>query len=192
MPSILRFRSKCATSPISSIHGCRAKGISRDEYLTTKFGSPERYDPDRPARGSGRAGRGPTYNVGGLERQPNTIDCHRLIQWAQSDGSGPQMKQRLMELYFTEGGDLSDREVLVKAAADCGLDARRRSARQLATDQPTSTRSPRRRKPRQNAGIQGVPFFIIGGKFGGLGRAIAGTSGRRNRAGRATAEAAAV
>ena len=34
------------------------------------------------------------------------------------------MKQRLMDLYFTEGGDLSDREVLAQAAADVGLDAR--------------------------------------------------------------------
>ena len=33
------------------------------------------------------------------------------------------MKQRLMDLYFTEGADLSDREVLVQAAADVGMDA---------------------------------------------------------------------
>ena len=33
------------------------------------------------------------------------------------------MKQRLMELYFTEGADLTDTEVLVGAARDCGMDA---------------------------------------------------------------------
>jgi len=33
------------------------------------------------------------------------------------------MKQRLMELYFREGGDLTDTNVLVQAAADIGLDA---------------------------------------------------------------------
>ena len=33
------------------------------------------------------------------------------------------MKQRLMDLYFTEGADLTDREVLVQAAADFGMDA---------------------------------------------------------------------
>ena len=33
------------------------------------------------------------------------------------------MKQRLMDLYFTEGADLTNRAVLVQAAADIGLDA---------------------------------------------------------------------
>jgi predicted DsbA family dithiol-disulfide isomerase len=31
-----------------------------------------------------------------MTRQPNTLDCHRLILWAQASGSAPQMKQRLM------------------------------------------------------------------------------------------------
>ena len=34
-----------------------------------------------------------------------------------------RMKQHLMDLYFTEGADLSNREVLVAAAAAIGLDA---------------------------------------------------------------------
>ena len=33
------------------------EGISRDEYLTKKFGSPERYTADRGARRAGREGR---------------------------------------------------------------------------------------------------------------------------------------
>ena len=46
-----------------------------------------------------------------------------LYLWARNTGAAAKMKQRLMELYFTEGADLTDREVLVKAAADCGMDA---------------------------------------------------------------------
>ncbi len=57
--------------------------------------------------------------IEGIKRQPNTLDCHRLILWAGETGNAARMKQRLMDLYFTEGGDLTDREVLVKAA--CGL-----------------------------------------------------------------------
>ena len=69
------------------------------------------------------AGEGLAYNPGKISRQPNTLDCHRLILWARNTGDAARMKQRLMELYFTEGADLTDREVLVKAAADCGMDA---------------------------------------------------------------------
>ena len=40
----------------------------------------------------------------------DTLDCHRLILWAQSIGKAAEMKQRLMDRYFTDGADLSDRE----------------------------------------------------------------------------------
>jgi predicted DsbA family dithiol-disulfide isomerase len=68
-----------------------------------------------------------------------------------------------MELYFTEGGDLSDREVLVKAAADCGLDAEDARAR-LASDQDVE-RIEAEALSAKEAGIDGVPCFIFGGIF---------------------------
>lgn len=140
------------------------EGISRDEYLTTKFGSPAQYEQIAQRVVVAAAADGLTYNIDALKRQPNTIDCHRLIQWAQLVGRGPQMKQRLMELYFTDGGDLSDPEVLVKAADDCGLDANQ-VREMLATDQDVEEIT-KAAEAASNAGIQGVPFFIIGGKFG--------------------------
>src|ERR1700760_1334554 len=99
------------------------EGISRTEYLTTKFGSPERYNRNVPRMIEAAASEGLTYAPDKIQRQPNTLDCHRLILWAdQEQGNGPRMKQRLMSLYFAEGADLTDREVLVKAYAGCGLD----------------------------------------------------------------------
>ena len=72
------------------------------------------------------------------------------------------MKQRLMDLYFTEGGDLTDRDVLVQAAADCGLDAER--VRELLGERrTTSSGSSARPKSAKEAGIDGVPCFIFGG-----------------------------
>src|SRR5258708_29379379 len=70
------------------------------------------------------AAEGLSYNVDGISRQPNTTDCRRLILWAaNSGGSGNsgKMKQRLMELYFTEGAHLTDREVLAPAAVGRGI-----------------------------------------------------------------------
>jgi predicted DsbA family dithiol-disulfide isomerase len=139
------------------------EGISRDEYLTTKFGSPDKYAQIAQRVAATAKSEGLIYNIGGLARQPNTIDCQRLIQWAQSIGRGPEMKQRLMDLYFTEGGDLTDREVLVKAAADCGLDAEA-VRKALATDADVAEIT-KAAEAAQQSGIQGVPFFIIGGKY---------------------------
>jgi predicted DsbA family dithiol-disulfide isomerase len=138
------------------------EGISRTEYLTTKFGSPDRYNQNVPRVVAAAASEGLTYAPDKIQRQPNTIDCHRLILWAdQRNGNGPRMKQRLMDLYFTEGGDLTDRETLVRAAADCGLDAEQvRELLASDTDVDTVTQAAESAK---NAGIDGVPMFIFNG-----------------------------
>ena len=137
------------------------EGISREEYLTTKFGSPERYRGIAQRVAEAAAAEGLTYEIDGIKRQPNTLDCHRLILWAGQAGHAARMKQRLMDLYFTEGGDLTDPEMLVGAAADSGLDADLVRQR-LATDEDVA-RGEREANSAKEAGIDGVPCFILGG-----------------------------
>ncbi|MEJ0076959.1 MAG: DsbA family oxidoreductase [Alphaproteobacteria bacterium] len=137
------------------------EGISRDEYLTTKFGSPERYKGIAGRVVQAAKGEGLTYNPDKISRQPNTLDCHRLILWAHNVGADAKMKQRLMELYFTEGADLTDREVLVKAAADCGMDAN--LTRDLLASDRDVDRVTQEAEQAKRAGIDGVPCFIFGG-----------------------------
>ena len=71
------------------------------------------------------------------------------------------MKQRLMDLYFTEGADLTDAEVLV-------------APRPTAASMPTTTRDrlasdrdvaavEKAANSAKEAGIDGVPCFIFGG-----------------------------
>jgi predicted DsbA family dithiol-disulfide isomerase len=137
------------------------EGMSRNDYLTTKFGSPERYKGIAGRVATAAAEEGLTYAVDKMARQPNTLDCHRLILWAQSTGKAPAMKQRLMDLYFTEGADLSDREVLVKAAADIGMDAAH--VRDMLASDADVDRVEAAANAAKDAGIDGVPTFIIGG-----------------------------
>ena len=98
-----------------------------------------------------------------INRQPNTRNPHRLIRWAEGICKAPEMKQRLMDLYFTEGADLSNTDVLVQAAAYIGLDpAQVRS--DLASDKDV-TEVEQEVQMAKDAGIQSVPMFIFGGKF---------------------------
>jgi predicted DsbA family dithiol-disulfide isomerase len=136
-------------------------GISREQYLTTKFGSVERYKDIARRVAAAAADEGLTYALDKIARQPNTLDCHRLILWAGDSGNAARMKQRLMELYFAEGADLSDREVLVRASADCGLDADD-VRRKLAGDTDVA-RVEQAANQAKEAGIEGVPCFIFGG-----------------------------
>ena len=139
------------------------EGISREEYLTTKFGSVDAYKgiAGRVVTAAGEEGL--TYRPDLVERQPNTIDCPRLIHWAEAIGKAAEMKQRLMELYFRDGGDLTKTDVLVQAAADCGLPADDVRAR-LATDEDVALISAQAQEA-SDKGISGVPTFVFAQKY---------------------------
>lgn len=139
------------------------EGIERDEYLTQKFGSPERYKELASRVVDAAAQEGLEYHPDLVKRQPNTIDCHRLIHWADAIGQGPAMKQRLMELYFRDGGDLTDINVLVKAAAEIGLDADDVRAK-LATDVDVDLIAGQANEAAEK-GISGVPTFVFAQKY---------------------------
>jgi predicted DsbA family dithiol-disulfide isomerase len=131
------------------------EGISREEYLTTKFGSTERYKGIAKRVSAAAAAEGLTYAMDKISRQPNTLDAHRLIKWADDIGKAAEMEQRLMDLYFTEGADLTNRAVLLQAAADIGLDAGDiREA--LASDKDVAEVEQEAQSAKE-AGIQGVP-----------------------------------
>ncbi len=94
------------------------------------------------------------------------------------------MKQRLMELYFTDGGDLTDREVLVKAASECGLDADEvRAALATEADVAEITKAA---EAAQKSGIEGVPFLSSAASTRCRARNRR-ASRRRDRTGRARA-----
>ena len=122
------------------------EGMPRDDYLTKKFGSVEAYKGMAMRVAEAAVQEGLTYAVDKIARQPNTLDSHRLIHWAGLQGKGPEMKQRLMDLYFAEGADLTDPEVLVRAAADLGLDPHKVRAR-LATEDDVARQGARQMPP---------------------------------------------
>jgi predicted DsbA family dithiol-disulfide isomerase len=139
------------------------EGISREQYLTTKFGSPERYKDIAKRVAAAAAEEGLVYASDKMKSQPNTLDCHRLIRWAGGIGKAADMKQRLMDLYFTEGADLTNRAVLIEAAVDVGLDRDDVTAA-LASDQDVEAIEQEAQSAKE-AGIEGVPCFIFAGKF---------------------------
>ncbi len=139
------------------------EGMPREQYLTAKFGSPESYKDIAQRVEAAAASEGLVYASGRINRQPNTRDLHRLIHWAEAIGKAPEMKQRLMDLYFSEGADLSNAEVLVQAAAGVGLDPAQVRA-DLASEKDIA-KVEQDAQVAKAAGIEGVPVFIFGGKF---------------------------
>ena len=139
------------------------EGISREQYLTTKFGGVDRYKGIAQRVAAAAQAEGLTYAMDKISRQPNTLDAHRLIRWAGEIGKAAEMKQTLMDFYFTQGADLTDHETLVRAASQAGLDAERVRA-DLASDKDVAEVE-REAEAAKEAGIQGVPMFIFDGRF---------------------------
>jgi predicted DsbA family dithiol-disulfide isomerase len=134
------------------------EGISREQYLVTKFGSVERYNANSQRIVDAAAYAGLDYARDKIKRQPNTLDCHRLIRWA--DANAAAMKQRLMEIYFSEGGDLTSPDVLVQAAIDVGLDGD--VVRLKLTTEEDVAEVEAEVNLAKEAGIDGVPCFVFG------------------------------
>lgn len=106
----------------------------------------------------------------GLDLQPgralaaNTFDAHRLILWAQQQGHGEAMMDRLVHAHFSALQDVSDREVLVEAAAACGL-ARGEAGAMLAS--PAFGAQVREDEAlARELGVRGVPFFVLADTLG--------------------------
>jgi predicted DsbA family dithiol-disulfide isomerase len=97
-------------------------------------------------------------------RGGNTFDAHRLLQLAVDRGVQPEVKERLMRGYFTDSEAVGDHEALVKLAAEAGLDADEARATLQSDAYADAVREDETLATR--IGIQGVPFFVLGRRFG--------------------------
>jgi predicted DsbA family dithiol-disulfide isomerase len=95
------------------------------EHLTQKYGTtPQQQAQSRDAIRARGAAVGFDFRKEGRGRVYNTFDAHRLLHWAALENPRCQhaLKQELLKAYFTHGRSPEDREVLVQAAAQAGLD----------------------------------------------------------------------
>jgi predicted DsbA family dithiol-disulfide isomerase len=137
-------------------------GVPREEYRRAKFGSLDRSRQlDAQVAEAGRAA-GLEIRHDLMQRTPNTLDAHRLIRWAETEGEGAQnaVVDRLFAAYFAEGKDVGDRATLAALAAEAGLD-HARAALFLGSDQFRAEVLAEDRAARK-AGLDAVPTFALG------------------------------
>ena len=146
-------------------------GIPREEYVERKFGSRGKGVNERVVL----AGRqlGISFEYGKMLVQPNTLNAHRLMLYAERDGKQDQLAEELFRAHFSEGANLTDAETLAELAARAGLD-RKAVADYLAGDEGREAIA-RAEVEARSAGIGGVPFFIFNRKIGVSGAQDADT-----------------
>jgi len=96
--------------------------------------------------------------------QTNTVISHELIHFAKSKGRQLEMKERLLKAYFINGEHVGRIPDLVAIAVELGYDEAEvtealESHRYLSDVKADVALA-------QEYGIQGVPFFVIDGKYG--------------------------
>jgi predicted DsbA family dithiol-disulfide isomerase len=139
------------------------EGMARVDYLSRKFGSDERIRPAHERLS--RLGReeGIEFHFEKIARQPNTLDAHRLIGWAEAVGQAAPVVEKIFSLFFSEGADLTQIETLLLAAKGGGLDVEG-IRRNLASERDIVAVEKAATSAAEN-GISGVPFFIFNNRF---------------------------
>lgn len=105
--------------------------------------------------------------------QTNTVKAHELIHYAKSKGRQLEMKERLLEAYFVKGEHVGRIDDLADIAAEIGFD-RADVVRALTENEYLADVKADVALAGQY-GIQGVPFFVIDGKYGVSGAQEAAT-----------------
>jgi predicted DsbA family dithiol-disulfide isomerase len=97
-------------------------------------------------------------------KQVNTVRAHELLHFAKASGRQLELVERLFRAYFTESRNLGSIPELVSLAADVGLDPGEAERVLTARTYLAAVKADVRQAARY--GIQGVPFFVINGRYG--------------------------
>ena len=132
--------------------------------LAARYGmSPDQARAAQARITAAAAEEGLEYRLGGA-RSGNTFDAHRVIRLAADRGVQDRVAEALMAAYLCEEMAIGDRGVLVEVAGRAGLDP---AEVRTALEEGSYAGDVREDQAEAAArGITGVPFFLLGGRFG--------------------------
>ena len=140
-------------------------GMDRQRYLSAKFGG-----ADRASEVYGHIKKvgdqvGIDFQFDRIERTPNTLQAHRLIRFAQRPeiAKGETLVPILFRMYFLDGQNVGDTDMLLNAAEEAGMDRDATKAYLDTTEDADEVQA--EDVFARRLGIGGVPCFIIDGKY---------------------------
>ena len=130
------------------------------EHLAEKYqATPEQSEQTREMIRARGAEVGFTFALAKRSRIYNTFDAHRLLHWAEREGRQLALKHALFKAYFTDGENPGAHEVLIRLAAEVGLDAAR--AKQILASDAYAEDVRKRERFYLEQGINAVPAVIV-------------------------------
>jgi predicted DsbA family dithiol-disulfide isomerase len=135
-----------------------AGGLARAEYRRAKFGSVEKGRALDARVAQEGAGEGIAFAFDRMQRTPNTVAAHQLIDLAQMQGKGGLVVDALFRAYFEEAQDIGEAAVLKAIADGAGVTG-------WPGEKDKGTVAEKEERVR-DLGISGVPTFIFNKESG--------------------------
>jgi predicted DsbA family dithiol-disulfide isomerase len=98
-------------------------GIARNTYLTEKFGSESRIRRSYEAIADVGLSVEIDFNFDSIHHTPNSINAHRLVQFAALENKAETAIEALFKGYFVEGLNIGEADVLIEIVDKLGLNA---------------------------------------------------------------------
>jgi predicted DsbA family dithiol-disulfide isomerase len=144
-------------------------GVDHKAHLAAKLGGQAAVDRAHEMLAGLGEQDGIAFDFDAVKISPNTLDAHRLIRWALTEGGDTQneVAALLFKANFEQGRNIGDHTVLLDIAAEAGLD-RTVIAALLASDADKDAVSEEIEMAR-DMGVTGVPCFIVDSKYAVMG-----------------------
>ncbi|MGZ5225656.1 MAG: DsbA family oxidoreductase, partial [Burkholderiales bacterium] len=84
-----------------------ASGMPRREYIERKWGPGRGPEVYARVAAAGR-GEGLPFAFEKISVQPNTLEAHRLLHYAEQQGRQDDVAEKLFKAYFIDGADITD------------------------------------------------------------------------------------
>ena len=138
-------------------------GMDRKKYLEQKFGSISGFaSAYRPVIEHTK-----NFNIDlkldKIQTTPNTMNAHRIINWAVLEDCQNKIVSELFKAYFVNGLDLGNNKILAKLASKYFMDEKS-ILRLLNSDNDISKIIDEDRTARR-MGIKAVPMFIVADQY---------------------------
>jgi len=136
------------------------EGMAFDDYLHSKFGRRETIQPGLDYLTEAGKAEGIHFRFDRIERVPRTLEAHQLMMLADQKGVDTSaLAERILNGFFEEGLNLSDRDMLMMIGEQHGLSA---DAIKKALDDDLMRQQVLLLEAQvRKGGVAGVPDFLV-------------------------------